>query len=210
MGKRRRRQANGRAQKKQAKYKKVKSLGNFCLQFIRLFVTWKDVLSLEEAAKEISDGEVYDEKLLKTKIRRLYDIANVLQSIGLIHKTQMSNSRKPAFKWIGLKGVVLAIEEIKKLVKTAQQELLSNYQKGSEKSSSITASGVEWLARQRSLRNSTKAPSKTGVQPERKTGIQSPPQPSPLKLRRSASFIDVSPAKGSLIIEQQKREWVLQ
>ena len=41
-------------------------------------MSWKDVLSLEEAAKEISDGEVYDEKLLKTKIRRLYDIANVL------------------------------------------------------------------------------------------------------------------------------------
>ena len=101
--------AASRAQKKQAKYKKVKSLGNFCQQFIRLFVTWKDVLSLEEAAKQISDGEVFDEKLLKTKIRRLYDIANVLQSIGLIHKTQMSNSRKPAFKWIGLRGVVMAI-----------------------------------------------------------------------------------------------------
>lgn len=125
LGKRRRRQSGARrSQKKTQKYKKVKSLGNFCLQFIRLFVSWKDVLSLEEAAKEISDGEVYDEKLLKTKIRRLYDIANVLQSIGLIHKTQMSSSRKPAFKWIGLKGVVLAIEEIKKLVKTAQLELL--------------------------------------------------------------------------------------
>ena len=100
---------SSRQSKKQAKYKKVKSLGNFCQQFIRLFVTWKDVLSLEEAAKQISDGEVYDEKLLKTKIRRLYYIANVLQSIGLIHKTQMSNSRKPAFKWIGLRGVKLAI-----------------------------------------------------------------------------------------------------
>jgi len=132
LGKRRRRQAGGRRPHRKAlKYKKVKSLGNFCLQFIRLFVTWKDVVSLEEAAKEISDGEVYDEKLLKTKIRRLYDIANVLQSIGLIHKTQMSNSRKPAFKWIGLKGVVLAIEEIKKLVKTAQLELISNDHKGS-------------------------------------------------------------------------------
>ena len=28
-----------------------------------------------------------DDKMLKTKIRRLYDIANVLQSIGLIVKT---------------------------------------------------------------------------------------------------------------------------
>ena len=43
--------ATGRNSKKTAKYKKVKSLGNFCQQFIRLFVTWKDVLSLEEAAK---------------------------------------------------------------------------------------------------------------------------------------------------------------
>ena len=129
-GKRKRMPA--RMQRKTPKYKKVKSLGNFCQQFIRLFVTWKDVLSLEEAAKQISDGEVYDEKLLKTKIRRLYDIANVLQSIGLIHKTQMSNSRKPAFKWVGLRGVVLAIQEIKDLVRTAQLELTS--QKGSVKS----------------------------------------------------------------------------
>ena len=45
----------------------------------------------------------------------MYDIANVLQSIGLIHKTQMSNSRKPAFKWIGLSGVIQAINEIKEL-----------------------------------------------------------------------------------------------
>lgn len=124
----------------------MKSLGNFCLQFIRLFVTWSDVLSLEEAAKLISDGEVYDEKLLKTKIRRLYDIANVLQSIGLIHKTQMSNSRKPAFKWVGLKGVVLAIEEIKKLVRTAQAEILSSSQNGSVKSSNVKSSaGFVWF-----------------------------------------------------------------
>jgi len=104
------------------------------------------VLSLEEAAKLISDGEVYDEKLLKTKIRRLYDIANVLQSIGLIHKTQMSNSRKPAFKWVGLKGVVLAIEEIKKLVRTAQAEILSSSQNGSVKSSNVKSSaGFVWF-----------------------------------------------------------------
>ena len=95
--------------KKVSKKKKVKSLGNFCQQFIRLFVTWKGVISLEEAARQISPNEVMDDKMLKTKIRRLYDIANVLQSIGLIRKTQMSNSRKPAFKWIGLQGVEAAI-----------------------------------------------------------------------------------------------------
>ena len=77
---------------KQKKYKKEKSLGILCQQFIHLFVTWKSVISLEEAAKKISVCELQIEKQasskktddlkgeqkLKTKIRRLYDIANVL------------------------------------------------------------------------------------------------------------------------------------
>jgi len=50
--------------------------------------------------------------MLKTKIRRLYDIANVLQSIGLIHKTHMSTNRKPAFQWVGIEGVYRAIKDI--------------------------------------------------------------------------------------------------
>jgi hypothetical protein len=38
----------------------------------------------------------------KTTVRRLYDIANVLTSLGLICKVQNSDSgRKPAFKYIG-------------------------------------------------------------------------------------------------------------
>ena len=63
----------------------------------------------------ISDGEQLDEKMLKTKIRRLYDIANVLQSIGLIEKCHAVNSKKPAFKWIGLHGVVQQVNELKDL-----------------------------------------------------------------------------------------------
>ena len=52
-------------------------------------MTWKDVISLEEAAKGIQLCEAPEkaeeqQQKLKTKIRRLYDIANVLQSIGLI------------------------------------------------------------------------------------------------------------------------------
>lgn len=41
---------------------------------------------------------------IKTKIRRLYDIANVFSSLGLIKKTQLMN-KKPAFEWIGLSGL---------------------------------------------------------------------------------------------------------
>jgi transcription factor E2F7/8 len=106
---------------KTTKYKKVKSLGHFCQQFIVLFVSWKRVISLEEAARSISDGEKIDEKTLKTKIRRLYDIANVLQSIGLITKTQMSKNRKPAFQWVGLQGSIESLKEIKELVKKTHE-----------------------------------------------------------------------------------------
>lgn len=102
-------------------YKKEKSLGILCQQFIHLFVTWKHVLSLEEAAKKISFFEMPEkqeeqrEQKLKTKIRRLYDIANVLQSIGLIEKCHAHNSKKPAFKWIGLQGTIEAVNEIKEM-----------------------------------------------------------------------------------------------
>ena len=49
---------------------------------------------------------------LKTKIRRLYDIANVLQSIGLIEKTNQTFNKKPAFRWIGMQGVHSFVEEL--------------------------------------------------------------------------------------------------
>ncbi|KAF8106653.1 hypothetical protein N665_0136s0025 [Sinapis alba] len=39
-----------------------------------------------------------------TKVRRLYDIANVLSSMNLIEKTHTLDSRKPAFKWLGYNG----------------------------------------------------------------------------------------------------------
>lgn len=37
--------------------------------------------------------------LCAAKIRRLYDVANVLVSVGLIEKLQLSNCRKPVFRW---------------------------------------------------------------------------------------------------------------
>ena len=39
---------------KSSKYKRDKSLGILCQQFIGLFVTWRHVISLEEAARQIS------------------------------------------------------------------------------------------------------------------------------------------------------------
>jgi len=109
-------------------YKKEKSLGILCQQFIHLFVTWKTTLSLEEAAKMISISERPEKQesnqKLKTKIRRLYDIANVLQSIGLIEKCHISmTSKKPAFKWTGLQSTINFVHELK------QQSLIFNMSK---------------------------------------------------------------------------------
>ena len=40
-----------------SKYKRDKSLGILCQQFIGLFVTWRRVISLEQAARQISKRE---------------------------------------------------------------------------------------------------------------------------------------------------------
>jgi len=61
-------------------------------------------------------------KMLKTKIRCLYDIANVFHSIVLIEKTHIITNLKPAFCWIGIQGVHCAIEEIIKIVNSGDQQ----------------------------------------------------------------------------------------
>lgn len=43
-------------------------------------------------------------------MRRLYDIANVLSSLRLIEKTHVSDSRKPAFRWLGSEKLLLEEE----------------------------------------------------------------------------------------------------
>ena len=60
-------------------------------------------INLEFAAKVIH-GPYLPDAVMKTRIRRLYDIANILQSLHLIQKVQITEShgaRKPAFEYIG-------------------------------------------------------------------------------------------------------------
>mmetsp|Transcript_64968 Transcript_64968/g.159964 ORF Transcript_64968/g.159964 Transcript_64968/m.159964 type:complete len:541 (-) Transcript_64968:1508-3130(-) len=81
--------------------RREKSLGVLSQKFVRLFLNSPDgVVSLESAARRLMDESSMDDGQLKTKIRRLYDIANILCSLGLIEKTHLADgSRKPAFKW---------------------------------------------------------------------------------------------------------------
>ena len=73
---------------------------------------WKSTLTLEEAARNFSTVRV-DESKIKTKVRRLYDIANVLSSLKLIKKTHLEDTKKPAFEWVGISGFDQFISEMK-------------------------------------------------------------------------------------------------
>uniref|UniRef100_A0A8C8BLI7 Transcription factor E2F8 n=1 Tax=Otus sunia TaxID=257818 RepID=A0A8C8BLI7_9STRI len=87
--------------------RKDKSLRVMSQKFVMLFlVSTPQTVSLEVAAKILigeDQLENLDKSKFKTKIRRLYDIANVLSSLGLIEKVHVAEERgrKPAFKWTG-------------------------------------------------------------------------------------------------------------
>uniref|UniRef100_A0A8C1A0S4 Transcription factor E2F7 n=1 Tax=Cyprinus carpio carpio TaxID=630221 RepID=A0A8C1A0S4_CYPCA len=86
--------------------RKDKSLRIMSQKFVMLFLVSKTrTVTLDTAAKILIE-EGQDESShskYKTKVRRLYDIANVLTSLNLIKKLQVreEKSRKPVFKWIG-------------------------------------------------------------------------------------------------------------
>ncbi|XP_075065676.1 transcription factor E2F7 isoform X2 [Mixophyes fleayi] len=89
-----------------ASSRKDKSLRIMSQKFVMLFlVSTTKTITLEIAAKILIEEtqDVSDHSKFKTKARRLYDIANVLTSLGLIKKVHVTEERgrKPAFKWIG-------------------------------------------------------------------------------------------------------------
>ncbi|KAK3238857.1 E2F/DP winged-helix DNA-binding domain, variant 2 [Cymbomonas tetramitiformis] len=83
--------------------RREKMLGLLTQKFVQLFlISGSKVLPLEDAAKALFGAcidPIYPGKL-QTKVRRVYDIANVLVSLHLIEKTKLSNSSKPAYRWL--------------------------------------------------------------------------------------------------------------
>lgn len=103
---------------------KEKSLAKLSQKFIQLFLVGNKTIAMNDASDKIlgptlaqssNDCESKEQKakvraanskLLKTKIRRLYDVANVLVSIGIIQKlnggNNMNNALKhrPSFRWV--------------------------------------------------------------------------------------------------------------
>lgn len=96
------------ASSKTADSRREKSLGLLTQNFVKLFLCSKpNLISLDEAAR-ILLGNVQNSTTMRNnsaaKVRRLYDIANVLSSMNLIEKTHQTETRKPAFRWLGLRG----------------------------------------------------------------------------------------------------------
>ncbi|XP_004700490.1 transcription factor E2F7 [Echinops telfairi] len=89
-----------------ANSRKDKSLRIMSQKFVMLFLVSKTkIVTLDVAAKILIEEsqDTLDHSKFKTKVRRLYDIANVLTSLALIKKVHVTEERgrKPAFKWIG-------------------------------------------------------------------------------------------------------------
>ncbi|KAI4576928.1 hypothetical protein MJT46_002763 [Ovis ammon polii x Ovis aries] len=89
-----------------ANSRKDKSLRIMSQKFVMLFLVSKTkIVTLDVAAKILIEEsqDTPDHSKFKTKVRRLYDIANVLTSLALIKKVHVTEDRgrKPAFKWIG-------------------------------------------------------------------------------------------------------------
>lgn len=67
------------------------------------------IVSLDDAGKWLLGGpvarpgetEAKAQASFKSRVRRLYDIANVFTSLELIEKIHLVQTRKPAFKWLG-------------------------------------------------------------------------------------------------------------
>uniref|UniRef100_A0A8C5FL50 Transcription factor E2F7 n=1 Tax=Gadus morhua TaxID=8049 RepID=A0A8C5FL50_GADMO len=84
--------------------RKDKSLRIMSQRFVSLFlVSESQCVTLETAAQLLIDHNATSHSKYKTKVRRLYDIANVLTSLALIKKLHVrgDRGRKPAFQWLG-------------------------------------------------------------------------------------------------------------
>ena len=87
--------------------RKEKSLGLLSTKFIMLFLACgDDPISLDCSASVLLGGQP-DANELKTKVRRLYDVANILSSLKLIQKVTNEECRKPSFQWLRAEEAIM-------------------------------------------------------------------------------------------------------
>jgi len=82
--------------------RREKSMAVLARKFLQVLLSAPEgVVSLEDTCRTLLGGALEDDGV-KTKVRRLYDIANILSSLPLIEKTHIIETRKPAFKFLGV------------------------------------------------------------------------------------------------------------
>nr|XP_032815857.1 uncharacterized protein LOC116945558 [Petromyzon marinus] len=183
--------------------RKEKSLRMMSQKFVMLFlVSWSRAISLDMAAQIlICDSkldDVHSKSTFKTKVRRLYDIANVLSSLGLIQKVRLSEGggRKPAFQWIGVGGSG-NLDENRVGNKSLVAHSLHPHQ---TEGASMPASADEpWRGQQPLGSSPPDSPERRGTSPPR-CPVPSPPRchvPSPRKCRRTGTKGQPQPSPGS-------------
>ncbi|KAK2076617.1 hypothetical protein QBZ16_005377 [Prototheca wickerhamii] len=90
--------------------RKEKSMTRLSQRFVQMFMLSKSkALGLDEAARALLGG-TEDAGLFKTKVRRLYDIANILSALHLIEKAHVGEKGKPGFRWLGPEAVMAAAQ----------------------------------------------------------------------------------------------------
>ncbi|RMZ53684.1 hypothetical protein APUTEX25_003218 [Auxenochlorella protothecoides] len=81
--------------------RKEKSMTRLSQRFVQMFMLSKTKsLGLDEAARALLGGSE-DAGHFKTKVRRLYDIANILSALHLIEKAHVGEKGRPGFQWLG-------------------------------------------------------------------------------------------------------------
>lgn len=78
---------------------------------------------------------------LKTKVRRLYDIANVLTSLNVIAKVHLKPARRPAFQWLGIDGICIQPQQHEPAAATHLPTSLSALNPSPSEDISSTATG---------------------------------------------------------------------
>lgn len=90
--------------------RREQSLGYLSQVFVQMFLSnTTRIVSLDDAGRWLLGGpvvrpgqtEAQAQANFKSRVRRLYDIANVFTSLELIEKIHLVQTRKPAFKWTG-------------------------------------------------------------------------------------------------------------
>jgi hypothetical protein len=183
--------------------KKDKSLTRLSQQFLQLFLIGHETVSLPDASDMIHGKSDNDDakaaaRSLKTKIRRLYDIANVFMAVGFLRKMDDSKmtlsaaaaaaaapQRRPCFSWVfdlSPKNIAAGYEQLTEHQKNGRTPftLKDMMTLNTRTTRPFCGGAARAMASQRAMASgASSAPSKQKQQPQQLQQHQLPPPPLP-------------------------------